>query len=56
MIDSTNSTATAWAIAFVVLLPVLIIGAGELQERLRQRGSLFEKPIRTLRIWFLPSS
>ncbi|MGB9357586.1 MAG: mechanosensitive ion channel domain-containing protein, partial [Acidimicrobiia bacterium] len=49
----TNSE-TIWAAFLIVLLPVLIIGAGEVQERLRQRGSLLEKPVATFRNWVLP--
>ncbi len=45
---------TMWAAFLIVLLPVLIIGAGEVQERLRQRGSLLEKPVATVRNWVLP--
>ncbi len=45
---------TIWAGVLIVLLPVLIIGAGEVQERLRQRGSLLEKPVATVRNWVLP--
>ena len=48
------STDALWAALLVVLLPVLIIGAGEVQERLRQRGSLLEKPVATFRNWVLP--
>ncbi len=43
-----------WAALLIVLLPVLIVGAGEVQERLRQRGSLLEKPVATFRNWVLP--
>jgi len=56
MTESSNTSITVAAVAFIILLPVLIIAAGELQERLRQRGSLLEKPVRTLRNWFLPSA
>ena len=49
----TNSDAW-WAALLVVLLPILIIGTGEVQERLRQRGSLLEKPVATVRNWVLP--
>jgi small-conductance mechanosensitive channel len=49
-----TSTDALWAVLLVVLLPVLIIGAGEVQERLRQRGSLLEKPVATFRNWVLP--
>lgn len=48
------SGETIWAAFLIVLLPVLIIGAGEVQERLRQRGSLLEKPVATVRNWVLP--
>ena len=43
-----------WSAALIVVLPVLIIAAGEIQERLRQRGSALERPIATLRNWALP--
>jgi small-conductance mechanosensitive channel len=55
MNESANSSVTVWAIAFIVALPILIILAGELQERLRLRGSLLEKPLATLRNSFLPA-
>ena len=49
------SNSDAWWAAFlIVFLPILIIGAGEIQERLRQRGSLLEKPVATVRNWVLP--
>jgi small-conductance mechanosensitive channel len=54
MISLLTSTDALWAALLVVLLPVLIIGAGEVQERLRQRGSLLEKPVATFRNWVLP--
>ncbi len=43
-----------WAVVLIVALPVLIIAAGEIQERLRQRGSPLEEPVHTLRNWVLP--
>jgi small-conductance mechanosensitive channel len=49
-----NDDAAVWAIVLVVILPILIIGAGEVQERLRQRGSGFETTVATLRNWVLP--
>ncbi len=42
------------AVVLIIVLPVLIVGAGEVQERLRQRGSPLEKPIATVRNWVLP--
>jgi len=56
MNESTGGSVTVWAIAFIVALPILIIFAGELQERLRLRGSLLEKPLGTLRNSFLPAA
>ena len=44
----------AWAALIIVLLPLLIIGAGELQERLRQRDSRFQPAVSTLRVWVVP--
>lgn len=43
-----------WALAIIVLLPTLIIVAGEYQERLRQRGSPLAQPVATLRNVALP--
>lgn len=43
-----------WAAVLIVLLPVLIIAAGELQERLRQRESPLESVVATIRNWVLP--
>ena len=43
-----------WSAVLIVVLPVLIIVAGEFQERLRQRGSALERPVATLRNWVLP--
>jgi small-conductance mechanosensitive channel len=54
MTSFLTSGETIWAAVLIVLLPVLIIGAGEAQERLRQRGSLLEKPVATVRNWVLP--
>ncbi|MGA9279664.1 mechanosensitive ion channel domain-containing protein [Ilumatobacter sp.] len=44
----------AWAALVIVLLPLLIIGAGELEERLRQRDSKFQATVSTIRIWVVP--
>ena len=43
-----------WAAVLIVLLPLLIVAGGEIQERLRQRGSAFEGPVATTRNWVLP--
>lgn len=46
--------ATWWAAALIVVLPLLVIAAGEWQERLRRRGSYFLQAVTTLRNWVLP--
>lgn len=56
MTESVSSSTTVWAIVFIIALPILIIFAGELQERLRVRGSMLEKPLGTLRNSFLPAT
>ncbi len=38
----------------IVVLPALIIGVGELEERLRQRDSPFGPSVSTLRVWVVP--
>jgi small-conductance mechanosensitive channel len=54
MTELLTSTDVLRATLLVILLPVLIIGAGEAQERLRQRGSSLETPVATVRNWVLP--
>ena len=44
----------AWAALIIVVLPLLIIGAGELVERMRQRDSAFQPAVSTLRVWVVP--
>jgi len=56
MNESASGSVTIWAVIFIVGLPILIIFAGELQERLRLPGSLLEKPLGTLRNSFLPAT
>lgn len=43
-----------WAAAIILALPILIIGAGELEERLRYRDSAFLPAVSILRTWVLP--
>ena len=43
-----------WAAILVVVLPLLIIGIGELEERLRQRDSSLQRPVGIVRTWVLP--
>ncbi len=49
-----SDPAAAWAAVLVVVLPLVIIGTGELDERLRQRDSPLRRPIAIVRTWVLP--
>lgn len=49
-----DQPATVWAAVLVLALPPLIVVVGELQERLRQRGSPFEKPLGMTRNLIIP--
>ena len=49
----TDSSA-AWAALLIVVLPLLIIGSGEVEERLRQRDSEFRGAVSTIRVWVVP--
>lgn len=42
-----------WAAVLVVVLPILIVAGGEVEERLRQRRSPLTQPVATLRTWVL---
>jgi len=44
----------AWAALVIVLLPALIIGTGEFEERLRQRDSKFRDAVSIVRVWAVP--
>ena len=54
MTDIFGDPTTAWAGVLLVVLPLLIIGAGELNERLRQRDSDYQRAVAILRTWVLP--
>jgi small-conductance mechanosensitive channel/CRP-like cAMP-binding protein len=54
MSDLFRDSSAAWAALVIIVLPLLIIGAGELEERLRQRDSQFRDSISTLRVWAVP--
>lgn len=47
-------SSAAWAALIIVVLPLMIIGSGEMEERLRQRDSPYQPTIATLRIWVVP--
>jgi small-conductance mechanosensitive channel len=49
-----NDPIAVWAAVLIIVLPILIVAAGEVQERLRQRGSPLERPVGTLKNWVLP--
>ncbi len=38
-----------WAAVLIVLLPIIIIGTGEFEERLRQRDSILRPPVTIIR-------
>lgn len=46
--------ATAWSAVLILLLPLVVIAAGELEERLRQRDSALGPPVGLLRTWVVP--
>jgi small-conductance mechanosensitive channel len=56
MIDLLSAGVADWIaiVALVLVLPTMIIVAGEAQERLRVRGSMLEKPVAIVRNWLLP--
>lgn len=44
----------AWAVVLVVVVPILIIGVGEFEERLRQRDSIMTRVVGIVRRWTIP--
>lgn len=50
----SSGTSTTWAVVVVLVLPLVIITASELDERLRQRESALRGAVLTLRNWGLP--
>jgi len=48
------STSTAWAALFIIVAPIVIIAAGELENRLSYRDSPFVPTVSILRTWVLP--
>ena len=43
-----------WAAVLVVLVPLVVIGIGEVEERLRQRDSALRRPVTITRTWVVP--
>jgi small-conductance mechanosensitive channel/CRP-like cAMP-binding protein len=54
VINSFQGSNVLVAAVVIVVLPALIIGVGELEERLRQRESSFGPAVATLRVWVVP--
>lgn len=44
-----------WALAFIVLIPLIVLVATEAEERLRQRDSPLRRPLVITRNWVLPA-
>lgn len=44
---------SVWAALLIIVLPILIVAGGELEERLRQRHSPLTEPVATIRTWVL---
>lgn len=49
-----GDTSAVWAAVMIVVLPLVIIGMGELEERLRQRDSAHQRSVSIVRTWVLP--
>ncbi|MGB7983220.1 MAG: mechanosensitive ion channel domain-containing protein [Candidatus Nanopelagicales bacterium] len=43
-----------WSVAVILVIPAVIVGAAELEERLRQSESALRTPVLTFRNWVLP--
>ncbi|MCP4306615.1 MAG: mechanosensitive ion channel [bacterium] len=54
MRELLSDPAAVWALILVVVLPVVIIGAAEIEERLRQRDSALTPVVSVLRSWTVP--
>ena len=54
MSDLFVDSSAAWAALIIIVLPLLIIGSAEVEERLRQRDSPYQPAVGTLRIWVVP--
>lgn len=54
MSDLFPDSSAAWAALIIVVLPLLIIGAGEMEERLRQRDSEYQPAVSIIRVWVVP--
>ena len=48
------SAELVWSLAVILIVPLVVVGAAELEERLRQAESPLRAPVLTLRNWVLP--
>lgn len=56
MIDQLESGTLYVALALVVLLPLFVLGIGELEERLRQSDSPYRSVASVIRNWVVPAT
>jgi small-conductance mechanosensitive channel/CRP-like cAMP-binding protein len=54
MTPSQLDATLMWVVVFTVVTPLVVIGSGELEGRLRYRDSRFVPVVSTLRLWVLP--
>lgn len=54
MIASDVDVTMLWVLLFIVVTPLIVIGSGELEGRLRYRDSPLVPVVSTLRLWVLP--
>jgi small-conductance mechanosensitive channel len=54
VIESFEASSVLVAAIIIVVLPTLIIGVGELEERLRQRDSSLQSSVAIVRVWVVP--
>ncbi|MEM8748065.1 MAG: hypothetical protein AAGF91_15295, partial [Actinomycetota bacterium] len=53
-LDIGTDDVLGWGVAAVVALPLVVVGLGEIQERLRQRRSSWSSVVAVIRIWLVP--
>ena len=54
MTDVFRDPNAGWAALLVIVLPLIIIASGEIEERLRQRDSMLRRSVSILRGWVVP--
>lgn len=53
-LDLGTDDVLGWGVAVVIALPLVVVGLGEIQERLRQRRSQWSSVVAVIRIWLVP--